>query len=631
MPTGPDDGARLAFEAVELVTAAELAVLRAVAERLRAGMDAPGWAASKLAELQLLRAGLARDLAAMDVALAAQVTSTLRSAYRNGQALAVADLDDVSVRPVLPPARWAAVETLAADVGSRVTGHAPRVLRAVTDAYQQAVGAGAGSVVLGGQTRRQAAQSVLDRLLGEGITGFTDRGGRNWHLESYVEMAVRTGAGQAAIQGHVDTLAASGQDLVQVIPGPRACPVCDGWAGKVLSATGGTTSIVATGASSVVDGTLEDARGAGWGHPNCFPGWVTVSAPTGVSAADARWFEGELVVVHTASGRELAVTPNHPVLTSRGWVAAGDLEEGFDLVRYRGDDERVPAGGPDHEGRHASIGEVFEALRQSRGVTAVAVPGAAEQFHGDGTDAEVHVVLADGLLDEHGQPASFERAADGSFLVGGVRLPSLLGPGPLLEVGTGAGHAADGVVGGGGEAGPLLGAGAGHADGHGLPAAADGDAGSAQAEVDHIAGDAIGGRELLDRLSGLVARDEVVNVERRDWRGHVFNLETGGGWYVASDYIVHNCRCTLGIYLPGVTSPLVHRPDPGGYVAGQRQRELERRIRSAKRGRVLALDDAAAKQAGRKVREAQEALRVHLAAYPELKRLRYREQIGQAI
>src|SRR5699024_12406968 len=60
-----------------------------------------------------------------------------RSAYRNGQALAVADHDDVNVRPVLTPARWAAAESLAADVGSRMTGHAPRVLRAVPDAYQQ--------------------------------------------------------------------------------------------------------------------------------------------------------------------------------------------------------------------------------------------------------------------------------------------------------------------------------------------------------------------------------------------------------------------------------------------------------------------------------------------------------------
>ena len=269
MAASPDDGARLAFETVEIVTTAELRILRIIAERLRGGGDSPRWAEQKLAELQFVRATLNRDLRGLDRELAAQVDATITKAYRHGQALAVADLDDFAQGIQLPPAQARAVRLIAADVTTRVTGLTPKILRTVMDAYREAVGATVGDVIMGAGTRRQASQSTLNRLLGQGITGFTDKGGRNWKLESYVEMAVRSGSGQAMIEGHLDTLAESGQDLVRIQPGPRACPICDAWAGKVLSQSGATTHTVSDAGSEPVAGTVDDARAAGVFHPNC--------------------------------------------------------------------------------------------------------------------------------------------------------------------------------------------------------------------------------------------------------------------------------------------------------------------------------------------------------------------------
>lgn len=269
MAVSPDFGARLAFETVEIVTTAELRLLRLIAERLRKGLDSPQWAETKLAELQFVRATLNRELRDLDGALAAQIDATITKAYRNGQALAVADLDDFTMTIALPPARAAAIRIIANDIITRVTDLPPRVLRNVMDAYQEAIAATLGDLVTGVATRRQVAQSTLNKLLGQGIAGFTDKSGRNWKLESYVEMAVRTGAGQAMIEGHIDTLTASGQDLVRIQPGPRACPVCDEWAGKVLSLSGATTHTVSDQGAATVDGTLDDAKAAGVFHPNC--------------------------------------------------------------------------------------------------------------------------------------------------------------------------------------------------------------------------------------------------------------------------------------------------------------------------------------------------------------------------
>lgn len=269
MPISPDHGARLAYESVEVVAEAELAVLRIVARYLKAGMDSPEWARIKLAELQMLRAALTRELAGLDTALTRAVNGAVQQAYSDGQALAVADLDLAGVRPVLPAAQIAAVKAIAEDVTTRVSGLSTRVLRQAADAYQTAVADAVGTVVLGAQTRRQATQTALDRLLGQGIQGFTDSAGRQWRLESYTEMAVRTGAGRSAVAGHVDTLIASGQDLVHVIPGPRSCSICNAWAGKILSLTGAARSSIGPGGRLDVAGTLDEAREAGWGHPNC--------------------------------------------------------------------------------------------------------------------------------------------------------------------------------------------------------------------------------------------------------------------------------------------------------------------------------------------------------------------------
>lgn len=268
MPISPDHGARLAQTAVEVVTAAELEILRRISRSLNQGADAPDWARTKLAELQMLRARWARDLTAMESALSAAVGQTIHTAYTDGQALAVGDLDQTGARPNLPPAQIASVQVIVADLNVALAGVGIRALRSVVDAYQEAVAVASSNVLLGAQTRREAAQTALVRLLGQGIDGFRDAAGRNWRLESYVEMAVRTGAGQAAVAGHLDTLLASGQNLVQIIPGPRACPICDRWAGKIVSLTSVTTAIV-DGQRVDVFGTMDQARQAGVFHPNC--------------------------------------------------------------------------------------------------------------------------------------------------------------------------------------------------------------------------------------------------------------------------------------------------------------------------------------------------------------------------
>ncbi|WP_337192206.1 phage minor capsid protein [Streptomyces sp. HUCO-GS316] len=89
-----------------------------------------------------------------------------------------------------------------------------------------------------------------------------------------------------------------------------------------------------------------------------------------------------------------------------------------------------------------------------------------------------------------------------------------------------------------------------------------------------------------------------------------------------------NCRHSVSAYTPGLTVPEQAISDPAGYEAGQRQREIERHIRKYRRREAAAVTPEAQRAARLKVRQWQGAMRSHLAAHPDLRRLRHREQPG---
>jgi len=89
-----------------------------------------------------------------------------------------------------------------------------------------------------------------------------------------------------------------------------------------------------------------------------------------------------------------------------------------------------------------------------------------------------------------------------------------------------------------------------------------------------------------------------------------------------------NCRHSVSAYTPGITKVPHGDPDPEGYAAGQRQREIERTIRKYKAREAAAVTPEAQRAARAKQRQWQAAMRDHLAAHPDLRRLRAREQPG---
>lgn len=126
-----------------------------------------------------------------------------------------------------------------------------------------------------GATPQEAQAAAWRAFIQHGVTGFTDKSGRDWQLSSYVEMAVRTATTRAYNAAQVAEIQDHGGNLVFVSDDGHPCPLCFPWQNVVLAIVG--------------DGehpTVADATEAGLFHPNCkhhlaryLPGVTRLPAP----------------------------------------------------------------------------------------------------------------------------------------------------------------------------------------------------------------------------------------------------------------------------------------------------------------------------------------------------------------
>lgn len=323
-------------------------------------------------------------------------------------------------------------------------------------------------------------------------------------------------------------------------------------------------------------------------HPRCFPAGTVVSGPATL-AASRRWYDGELVVLTTASGQKLSLTANHPVLTSRGWVPAHLLNEGDDVVRSTRPGGPSALQVPDQHQMPALVEDVWATV----GVVRTQGHGRTHDFHGDGQDGEVDVVYADRALSDWEHPAFLQQFGEATLTGRVIAASRLFGERPPVLVDLRDSAHSGGPVRSGGLRLPFDFVHPGRAHEAGRAGIAALYAMGNQALRDDVAADAvlaaerilaraslIGchdlflgqddvpsrwdapadpftvenrdayaeiGRDLFDRLSGQVEPDRIVELRRVDWSGHVYSLTSDEGWHSANSLIVGNCDC---IHIP---------------------------------------------------------------------------------
>lgn len=265
MPATPDPdlALRQAKAVADLYGQATATLLRQVARRLADGIDQPGWPERKLAQTVRLRDQAMAEVVRLQDQVTVAVTDAVTAGVKAGAATGGGDLADLDI-DVLDAGfirnQRRAIQALIQETIAQVESTHLQLLRSTLDAYRTVIAeAGAPQVVAGVATRRQAAQSALNRFAARGITGFVDRGGRRWDIESYTEMATRTAVGRAQVDGTLARYTDAGRDLVIVSDAPQECRTCRPWEGKVLSVSGATPGRP----------TVADATAAGLFHANC--------------------------------------------------------------------------------------------------------------------------------------------------------------------------------------------------------------------------------------------------------------------------------------------------------------------------------------------------------------------------
>lgn len=124
----------------------------------------------------------------------------------------------------------------------------------------------------------------------------------------------------------------------------------------------------------------------------CLPAETLVDAAV-VGAAFRRWYVGPMVEIKTSNSRKITATPNHPMLTQNGWVAAGLLQQGDYLICNAGQHDSGASGDENVKRGVATISEIFDSVR-AVGV-GKRMRSRKPDFHGDGLDGDVDAFTAD--------------------------------------------------------------------------------------------------------------------------------------------------------------------------------------------------------------------------------------------
>lgn len=276
---------------------------------------------------------------------------------------------------------------------------------------------------------------------------------------------------------------------------------------------------------------------------NCFPEG-TVFEASEVEKLFRHFYRGPLITVNFKSGGTLSGTPNHPVLTSEGWVALGLLDKGHKVLKTTGFNLLLVSKNSNVYHVKAKANEMFDSAFNS--LHAVRQSGSVMDFHGDGSAQDVDVIDVVSRLQDGVQFLGLQKSIDLGLT------DSNLGHGLSLSLGgdnqsvSGIGTSHSSISTGdlsqssfGRETLPLEQLSLTPVsldDANGFESSTDCNSGDLK-----MLGDLIDGHTLIE-----VHVDEVTSVDvQSEFSGQVYNLQDRKQYYTANNYIVHNCRCTF--------------------------------------------------------------------------------------
>lgn len=291
---------------------------------------------------------------------------------------------------------------------------------------------------------------------------------------------------------------------------------------------------------------------------NCFVGETKVASDSDVVRSYKHKYNGKIISIKTAGGVQFTCTPNHPILTPNGWVAAELLNNGDNILVTFGEQNVFGGVNPDIKHRFPRIDAIHNLFNVSVGKRAV---GVSVDFHGDVATSNVEIVTHERILWNVGNSSG--RNCIYKFLLK-FSNKTLSCFGSLFKHFWSVCKTSFGFIGCECKSLPFFKCSISHSCEHGFGTIANRDSVLTEYSINDLPADTVIDGELLDRLSCKVFLDTIVNVDLSVLSAHVYNLQTENGYYFVNSIIPHkgeksngifaiakNCRCTMAAVVKG--------------------------------------------------------------------------------
>lgn len=290
-------------------------------------------------------------------------------------------------------------------------------------------------------------------------------------------------------------------------------------------------------------------------HPNCLTGETPCFAVS-PKVAFVTTYCGPIVEITLADGRRISATVNHMFLTPHGFAKAEFISNGdyiLDASRFDG----VICGGPNNNGKPTSIQDIIETFSESRGVSTVRMPLTAENLHGDSKfcHGDIHIIAPDGFLKGDVKTVGNEHIGQDSFKARNSDLIDFVSLCNLRSMLFALRDATDGGMGRLREKKAFRLAKSGHSNFAGSRSITQSNPIFSETSSDWWSADAKALAECQNAFAGKITTAKVVNVNIRDFLGHVYDLHTTSSMYLANGLVSSNCRCTVEPILITETPP----------------------------------------------------------------------------
>ena len=285
----------------------------------------------------------------------------------------------------------------------------------------------------------------------------------------------------------------------------------------------------------------------------CFIGDTKIASDSDIVRSYSYEHEGNLVFVETSLGVNFTCTPNHPILTRRGWVKAGCINDSDSLAIADIGNDTKSCGERDIQDIHASLKASHSSPNEKRFVHRVSPDRV--NFHGDIPTSDVEVITKKRLLWKSwnsriikGIDKVLLKYSDESFsgertfvkCLIGIRNATLC----IMRVLR--------------KSLSFFWSCLSHSQVHGFRPVSRSYSGAIQNTINNLPTETKFSGETLCGLSGEILFDNVISIKVFSAKCHVYNLQTHNGYYFVNSSvsqtagksngkyaIAHNCRCTI--------------------------------------------------------------------------------------